>query len=77
MRLPDSFCTPEMADGMSSAKTLTKKTLHKRLRDLIVQACEAGDVDLIYRAIIFVSAERVTKLAFPRVFSRNATKVLV
>jgi hypothetical protein len=53
-----------------------ERSLHKRLRDLIVQACEADDVDLISQALTLGSTEQVTRLAFPRAFSRNAPKVL-
>jgi hypothetical protein len=60
----------------ATAKTPTRGALHKRLRDLIGQACEADDVDLISQALTLGSTEQVTKLACPRVFSRNAPKVL-
>jgi hypothetical protein len=56
--------------------TPARGALLKRLRDLIVQACEADDLDLISQALILGPREQVTKLAFPRVFSRNAPKVL-
>ncbi|KAN0108009.1 hypothetical protein V8E51_007751 [Hyaloscypha variabilis] len=65
-----------MSDDMSSATTSTRGALHKRLRYLIVQACEVDDVDLISQALTLGSVEQVTKLAFPRVFSQNAPKVL-
>jgi hypothetical protein len=61
---------------MSSATTPAGGALLKRLRDLIVQACEADDLDLISQALTLGPREQVTKLAFPRVFSRNAPKVL-
>ena len=61
---------------MSSSTTPARGVLRKRILDLIVQACEADDVGLISQALNLGSVEQVTRLAFPRVFSRNARKVL-
>lgn len=68
---------------MLSGTASTRGALHKRLRDLIVQACEADNVDLISQTIGIDSSpdssdspEQVIKMKFPRVFSRNAPKVL-
>jgi hypothetical protein len=38
---------PGMAEDMSSGTALTGGALHKMILDLIAQACEADDVDLI------------------------------
>lgn len=72
-----------MVEDMPSGTAPTRGALHKRLRDLIVQACEADDIDLISQAITLGSSpgssgppEQVMKMVFPRVFSRNAPKVL-
>jgi hypothetical protein len=72
-----------VAEDMSSSIAQKRRTLYNRLLDLIVQACEADDVDLISQAISLSSSpsstrspEQVVQMTFPRVFSRNAPKVL-
>jgi len=72
-----------MAEDMSPGTALASGALRKKVRDLIVQACEADDVELISQAITLASSpgsstslEKLVQMAFPRMFSRNAPTVL-
>jgi hypothetical protein len=72
-----------MAEDMSPGTVLPSGALRKKVRDLVVQACENDDIELFSQAITLApsldsstSLENLVQTAFPRMFSRNARTVL-